>query len=57
MATTVGRLRLPDQPVAITDGTRLIQFDSPADMTDYLTRHPEIAAEIEKFCWTYLKVT
>lgn len=57
MATTVGVLRFPDHPVAITDGKRLIQFDAPADMADYLARHPEVAAEIERFSWTELKVT
>jgi hypothetical protein len=52
MAITVGMFRPPAQPVSITDGAKQVEFDSPADMWDYLSRHPELAAEVHTFHWT-----
>jgi hypothetical protein len=52
MAVTVGTFRLSRQSVAVTDGKRHIQFDTPADMVDWLNRHPEVVADICHFDWT-----
>jgi hypothetical protein len=57
MSTSVGRFRLPPEPVSITDGRHQMEFDSPADMADYLIRHPEVAARISEFTWTRLPLS
>jgi hypothetical protein len=57
MATTVGRFRLPAEPVSITDGRHQMEFDSPGDMVDYLDLHPEVAGRISEFTWTRLALS
>jgi hypothetical protein len=52
MATTVGRFRPPALQVSITNGSEQIEFDSPADMHDYLTRHPEVVRDLHNYDWT-----
>jgi hypothetical protein len=57
MATLVGRFQPPAMPVSMTDGRRQVQFDTPADLVDYLDNHPEVMTRIAEFSWTTLPVT
>ena len=57
MAIRVGQFRPPPVKVSITDRQAQIQFDSPADLVDYLTRHPELAKRIHEFDWVVQEIT
>lgn len=51
MAIHVGKFRPPAQPVSITDGKTVIQFDTPSDIIDYLQQHPQLAESLSRFDW------
>jgi hypothetical protein len=52
MATRVSKFQVPGGPVSITDGTHQVQFDTPADLVDYLDLNPQAVARIAQFSWT-----
>jgi hypothetical protein len=52
MSWLLGRFRPPPQSVSITDAHAQVKFDSPAEMVDYLSAHPEVAENIHLWHWT-----
>lgn len=57
MAARVTKFQIPGGPVSITDGKFQVEFDTPADLVDYLDLHPETTARIAEFTWTTVQVS
>jgi hypothetical protein len=52
MAVREARFPVPGRPVTMTNGERTLEFDSPADIVDYLAENPDLYLDIQNWEWT-----